>query len=102
MLREEVLQGMETVKNYRIVLYTTVTAMFAFAFDKENSWLFLVPFTAIIPLYSLSMHQIDSYLRIGTYILVFLEPTSNIKWETNLYNYDKLYNNQYSKKKGID
>lgn len=99
MLREEILMSLEVVKNYRTMLYTIVVAILAFAFDKENPWLFLVPFVAILPLYSLAMHQIDSTLRIGAYICVFLEPTTNFKWETNLYKYDQLHKNEYSTKK---
>lgn len=99
MLREEILMSMEIVKNYRSLLYTIVVAILAFGFDKGNPWLFLIPFAAIIPLYLLAMHQIDSTLRIGAYIYVFLEPVMDIKWETNLYEYDRLHKNQYSTKK---
>lgn len=98
-LRDEILLAMETVKNYRIMVYTIVIAILAFAFDKENPWLFLLPFIAIIPLYFLAMHQIDSTMRIGAYIYVFLEPEIDIKWETNLYQYDILHKNQESTKK---
>lgn len=45
------------------------------------------------------MHQTDSTLRIGAYMYVFLEPVTDIKWETNLYRYDILHRNQYSTKK---
>ncbi len=99
MLREEILKSSEAVKTYRTLLYTIVVAILAFAFDKNNPWLFLLPFAAILPLYLLAMHQVDSTLRIGAYIYVFLEPITNIKWETNLYRYDTLHENQYSTKK---
>jgi 1,4-dihydroxy-2-naphthoate octaprenyltransferase len=65
MLREEILKSSEAVKTYRTLLYTIVVAILAFAFDKNNPWLFLLPFAAILPLYLLAMHQVDSTLRIG-------------------------------------
>jgi hypothetical protein len=94
MLRQEILTSMRVVKDYRNWLYTIVIAVIAFVFERENSWLFLLPFIAIIPLYNLAMHQVDSVLRIGAYVYVFLEPSLDIKWETNLYEYDKIYKTQ--------
>lgn len=99
MLREEILQSMQVVKNYRTLVYTITVAILAFAFDKGESILFLIPFCAIIPLYLLAMHQIDSTMRIGAYIYVFIEPETECKWETRLYNYDCLHKNEYSTKK---
>lgn len=98
-LREEILGSIQVVKSYRSLLYTVVIAILAFALDKDEAVLFLVPFAAIIPLYLLSMHQIDSAMRIGAYIYVFLEDGTDCQWETRLYMYDKLHKNQYSTKK---
>lgn len=98
-LREEILFSMQMVKNYRSLLYTIVIATLAYAFDKDVAILFLIPFCAIIPLYLLAMHQVDSTMRIGAYIYVFLEPGTDCKWETRLIEYDKLHRNQYSTKK---
>lgn len=98
-IREEILFSMQTVKSYRTLLYTIVIAALAFAFDKDVAILFLIPFCAIIPLYLLAMHQIDSTMRLGAYIYVFLEPGTDCKWETRLLEYDKLHKNQYSTKK---
>lgn len=98
-LKEEILHSMETVKSYRSLLYTIVIAALAFAFEKDEPILFLVPFCAIIPIYLLAMHQIDSAMRIGAYIYVFIEPNTDCQWETRLYKYDNLHKNQYSTKK---
>lgn len=98
-LREEILYSTQVVKSYRSLLYTIVVAALAFAFDKNEAILFLIPFVAIIPIYLLAMHQIDSTLRIGAYIYVFLEPGTDCKWETRLHKYDQLHKNQYSTKK---
>lgn len=98
-LREEIMKSMQIVKEYRSIMYTIVVATLAFAFNKGIAILFLVPFSAIIPIYLLSMHQIDSVLRLGAYIYVFLEPETECKWETRLYEYDVMHKNQYSTKK---
>lgn len=98
-IREEILSSMQVVKSYRTLLYTIVIAALAFAFDKDEAILFLVPFCAIIPLYLLAMHQIDSTMRLGAYIYVFLEPGTDCQWETRLLEYDKIHKNQYSTKK---
>lgn len=90
---------MQTIKSYRSLLYTIVIAALAFAFDKNVAMLFLVPFSAIVPIYLLAMHQIDSAMRLGAYIYVFIEPGSECQWETRLYQYDNLHKNQYSTKK---
>lgn len=98
-IREEILSNIQVVKSYRTFLYTIVIATLAFAFDKDEAILFLVPFCAIIPLYLLAMHQIDSTMRLGAYIYVFLEPGTDCQWETRLLEYDKIHKNQYSTKK---
>jgi len=98
-LREEILLSLQTAKNYRSILYTVVVALLAFAFEKDDAILFLIPFAVIIPLYLLSMHQIDSSLRMGAYIYVFLERGTDCQWETRLLKYDNLYTNQYDTKK---
>lgn len=84
---------MQIVRNYRSLLYTIVIAALAFAFDKDSAILFLVPFCAIIPLYLLAMHQVDSTMRIGAYIYVFLEPGTDCQWKQdylNMINYIKI------------
>lgn len=97
-LREEILISIQVIKNYRNVLYATVVATMAFAFDKGKAILFLVPFCAIFSIYFLARHQSDAMLRMGAYINVFLEPGTDCQWETRLYEYDKLYQDQYSTK----
>ena len=95
-LREEILNSLQIVKNYRSLLYTIVFAALAFAFDKDEAIIFLIPFCAIIPIYLLAMHQVDSTMRIGAYIYVFLEPETECQWETRLLRYDNLHRNQES------
>lgn len=101
MLREEILKSSEMIKKYRLTMYTLTAALLAFAFDKNNAFLFLMPFVAIIPLYLLAMHLIDSMMRIGAYLYVFLEPQCDIKWETMLYRYDSMHRSEHSTRKSL-
>lgn len=98
-LREEIILSLQTIKDYRNILYSAVAALLAFAFDNGNSFIFLVPFVVIIPLHILSMHQVDSMLRIGAYIYVFLEEGEEVHWETRILEYDKLHQKQYDTQK---
>ena len=98
-LKEEILAELSVIQNCKNLVYTLVIALLAFSFEKNNSWMFLLPFVAIIPLYNLIIQKIDSTIRTGTYMLVFLEPYIDIKWETKLYEYDKKYRRDFSVKK---
>ena len=91
MLREEIILSMKTVKNYNNVLYTATVALLAFAFNFSDSALYLLPFIVVIPLYFLKKREMIQALRIGAYILVFLEKNSSIKWESRLNMYDALF-----------
>ena len=81
MLREEIMLSMKTVKGYNNILYTTTVALLAFAFNSANSALFLLPFIVLIPLFLLTKREMMQVMRIGAYILVFLEESSIINWE---------------------
>ena len=100
MLRDEILKASDMVKKYRLTMYTLTAALLTFAFNQNEPILFLIPFIAIIPLYLMAMHLVDSTMRIGAYLYVFLEtnPECDIKWETRLYAYDLKHKNEYSTK----
>ena len=91
MLREEIMLSMKTVKGYNNILYTTTVALLAFAFNSANSALFLLPFIVLIPLFLLTKREMMQVMRIGAYILVFLEESSIINWEKRLNSYDILF-----------
>lgn len=91
-LRAEILQSIQTAKNYRVISYTITIAILAFAFNQHQALFFLIPFVAIYPLYILFLSEIINTLRIGTYIMVFIESTSKeLNWESRLYKYDQTY-----------
>lgn len=91
MLREEIILSLKTVKNYNNILYTATVALLAFAFKSSDSTLYLLPFIVVIPLYFLTKREMIQALRIGAYILVFLEKNIDIKWESRLNMYDEYY-----------
>lgn len=97
-LREEIMSTIQNIKNYRSLLYTIVVAALAFAFDRDEAILFLIPAFIIMPIYLLEMQQVDSQMKLGAYIYVFLEPKTECKWETRTYKYDNLHKNKYRRK----
>ncbi len=92
MLREEILLSMKTIKNYNNLLYTSTAALLAFAFKSFQSYLFLLPFVVIFPLYFLIKREMMQVMRIGAYILVFVEEDTEINWERRLNTYDTIFN----------
>jgi len=53
MLKEEIMLELSIIQNCKTLLYTLVITFLTFSFEKNNSWMFLLPFIAIIPLYNL-------------------------------------------------
>lgn len=98
LLRQEILSGLNTIKNYRAILYTSVATIFAFSFTQTEPLIFLVPAIVIIPIYLMSMNQTSSILRIGAYLKVFLEG-EDFFWESRLLKYDNMF---VSKNPSID
>ena len=97
-LRAEILNSIEAIKYYRSLLYTIVIAALAFAFDKGDAVLFLIPSFIIIPIYLLEMEKLNSQMRISAYIFVFLEPKTECHWETRLYKHIILHKDNYKRK----
>ena len=83
-LRQEILVNSQIIAQYNALLYTVTVAVLAFAFDKENPFLCLIPYVVIIPIYLLNEWKRKSNCNIASYMLVFLEGT-DYKWETRTY-----------------
>lgn len=90
MLREEIMSAITNRRNYNSVLYTVSVALLAYAFESSNPLLFLLPFTIIFPLYTLIIKETFHEIRIGAYISVFIEKSTDIHWEQRLVSYDSL------------
>ena len=83
-LRQEILVNSQIIAQYNALLYTVTVAVLAFAFDKKNPFLCLIPYVVIIPIYLLNEWKRKSNCNIASYMLVFLEGT-DYKWETRTY-----------------
>ena len=89
-LKQEILDSIGYTKQYRSILYTVIAAILAFAFTQNEPIIFLIPIVVIIPTYILQANQTRSTLRIGAYIMVFMEKDKP-GWETRLAEYDAKY-----------
>ncbi len=90
MLRQEIILSSDTIKKYNSLLYTATVALLAFAFNQSSAILFLLPFIVLFPVCILVKKETIQMMRIGAYILVFLEAKGDILWETRLNMYDSL------------
>lgn len=89
-LKQEILDSIGYTKQYRSILYTVTAAILTFAFTQKEPIIFLLPIVVIIPTYLLQAGQTSSTLRIGAYIMVFIE-TDEPGWETRLAKYDEKF-----------
>lgn len=88
MLREEIMSAITSRRNHNGLLYTISIALLTYAFDAQDPILFLLPFTVIFPFYSVIIKETHHELRIGAYIYVFIEKSTNIHWEQRIRQYD--------------
>lgn len=78
------------IDDFNSLFYTTVAVIFTFAFTQKEALVFLVPIIVIIPIYTIRMNEISSMLRMGAYLIVFLEGDEFL-WETRLSKYDEKF-----------
>ena len=86
-LRAELLHNFSSTNQLFGLAVTATAAFLGFAMKKEKpDWrLYLLPFAILIPLMMLTLAQLESTIRIATYIQVFLEQGNRpISWETDL------------------
>lgn len=89
-LKQEILDSIGYTKQYRSILYTVTAAILTFAFTQNEPIIFLLPIVVIIPTYILQANQTRSTLRIGAYIMIFMEKDEP-GWETRLAEYDAKF-----------
>lgn len=80
MLKEEVLGLISIQNNYIIAMYTITVTIIAFAIERNNEWLFLLPYIILFSFQRIISAKNDNMVRIAAYIVVFLEDESG--WET--------------------
>ena len=93
LLRQEILTNSQIIAQYNIMLYTVTAAVLAFAFEKENPFLYLIPYVVIIPIYLLNEWKRRSNCNIASYMIVFLEGNDHL-WETRVYDRTSLETQQ--------
>lgn len=88
MLKNEIVQCTQIVDNSRNILYVTVSAILAFAFTQAEPLIFVLPFIVIIPIYLVTLDNMSSIYKIGTYLVVF-SGQGNFYWERRLVSLDE-------------
>ncbi len=92
LLRNEIVECYDTIKQYNLAAYATVVAIFAFATEQSDSFLYyLIPYVAIIPLYIACESKNHNICKIAAYMYVFLEGDNKYNWERRHQKYDELF-----------
>jgi hypothetical protein len=97
-LCDEINQNAQISANIYLANITVTAILLGYAIKDNPIWyMFLSPFSIIIPSILLISSYVSSTIRIGTYIKLFIEPTNNeLNWETRLQN---LRNKNFMKSK---
>lgn len=90
MLKQEILNADGYIKSYDTLLYTITGVILTFAFTQMEPLIFLLPIVVIVPTFLLRMAQTESIMRIGSYILIFIEGEKS-GWETRLAKFDAKF-----------
>ena len=91
LLRAELIHNSESIVQYENIMYASVAAIFAFAFQSNNYFLCLSAYVVIIPCFFVIMHRKKSTCFITSYMYVFLEGVE-YHWERRAYTYNSTGN----------
>lgn len=91
LLRNEILENYDAIKQYNLALYVAVISVLTFALDKQNFLYCLIPYIAIIPLYFACESKNRNICKIAAYMNVFLEG-NEYNWEMLHQKYDEKFN----------
>lgn len=95
-LRAEIMDDYKYIAQYNVVLYTASATILAFALQKEQFILSLVPYIILLPLYLMCEEKRRGICKIAAYLHVFLEGTE-FNWERRHHVFDGK-NNKNRKK----
>lgn len=85
-IKEEIQNKISLHNNLITFTITTVVAILAFSFTKENPYLFLIPFCILIPMSSRIAYYRLALSKLSAYLIVYLEPEfDGCNWETRNY-----------------
>lgn len=90
LLRNEILENYDAIKQYNLALYVAVISVLTFALDKQNFVYCLIPYIAIIPLYFACEGKNRNICKIASYLHVFREG-DKYNWERRHQKYDELF-----------
>jgi len=95
MLREEIMQKYRIIAGYNTAIFTSYAAIFAFVWNTDNPFAFLLPLAVVVPLFLISEQEHYLICNIAAYLYVFKEG--------NDYNWERLnyYNIKIGNKKEI-
>lgn len=89
-LRNEIINNLDSVRQYNSILYTVVASILAFTFDSKNYLACMLPYIVIISIYNLTVSRHKGICKIGAYLNVFLEG-EDYNWERRHAIFDKEY-----------
>ncbi|MDZ4180824.1 MAG: hypothetical protein U1E29_16605 [Coriobacteriia bacterium] len=85
-LRAEISSNSNVVANVFAITITGVAALIGYGIETLNWMVLLAPFALLIPSLWFVASQIESTVRIATYIRTFIEPRAEgLAWETRLH-----------------
>ena len=88
-LREEMLNRAKRADDVLVYSIIGTAALLGYGFTLKVSYIFLLPFSIIIPLSDYIRRTHDQILFMAAYILVVIEQQTNLRWETVLFNFRK-------------
>ena len=90
MLRNEMMQCYNTIKDYNIALYSSTAVVLTFALQRQEYFLCMIPMIIIVPLHLLSQNRKKSICYIASYLYFFLEG-NEYNWERRHEKYDLIF-----------
>lgn len=82
-IRGEIKQKIELHNSLITFMITTVVAVLAFALERNNPALYLLPFAIIIPISMRVTYYRTAMIKLSAYVIVYLEDKlDGINWET--------------------
>lgn len=91
LLKQEIINNNNIMRNFQIALYSATGLILTFAFMQDEPMICLLPYLVIIPLYLFRIKQSCDTIKVGAYMIVFLEGRE-FNWETRFNKYEKSVN----------
>jgi uncharacterized membrane protein len=87
-LRSEILQRLQTTNNLMTFSIMATGALLGYGMNVKEGFIFLIPFSILIPMSYATKKEADIILFLGTYISVMIEKHMNgLQWETFRYKF---------------